>query len=203
MYDANKDNLLDADELANLPPPAAAAAKSFDANTDGKLSREEISQGYDKLPVYRDALVQVRAGESGDALFGWLDAEPDGRLTAREMRSAAQRMLALDGDHDGLIAAAEIPDRVRCVVQRGDIAAYSRQPMMETVARPQAPKDAPRWLSAMDQNADGELSPREFLGTAEQFRQFDANADGFVSADEARQLSSSGVAEQQSATGGP
>ena len=36
----------------------------------------------------------------------------------------------------------------------------------------------------MDRNADGEISPREFLGTPEQFSQLDANGDGFLDADE-------------------
>ena len=120
------------------------------------------------------------------------------------MRGAAQRMLDLDKNQDGFVSAGEIPDRFNCVVARGISGPYNQQPMMQMVAHPVAAADAPRWLSAMDQNADGELSPREFLGTSDQFRQFDANGDGFVDADEARQLASSGdSADQPAASGGP
>jgi hypothetical protein len=39
----------------------------------------------------------------------------------------------------------------------------------------------------MDRNNDGDVSPREFLGTEEQFRRLDADGDGLISAEEARQ----------------
>ena len=89
MYDADKNDVLDADEIARLPPPAASGVKVFDADADGKLTRDEAGKGYGKLPIYRNTQVQARVAESGDALFGWLDAQPDGRLTAR--RCAARR----------------------------------------------------------------------------------------------------------------
>jgi hypothetical protein len=38
----------------------------------------------------------------------------------------------------------------------------------------------------MDRNGDGDVSPREFLGTDEEFRLLDADGDGLISADEAR-----------------
>ena len=40
----------------------------------------------------------------------------------------------------------------------------------------------------MDKNGDHDLSRGEFLGTAEQFGQIDADADGLVSVDEALKM---------------
>jgi hypothetical protein len=37
----------------------------------------------------------------------------------------------------------------------------------------------------MDRNGDGELSPREFLGTSEEFRRLDTDGDGLISLAEA------------------
>jgi hypothetical protein len=40
----------------------------------------------------------------------------------------------------------------------------------------------------MDSNGDGDISPREFLGSREKFQQLDTDGDGFVSGDEAGTL---------------
>ena len=44
----------------------------------------------------------------------------------------------------------------------------------------------PDWFRNMDRNSDSQLSRAEFIGTDEQFNQFDTNKDGFLSPDEAR-----------------
>jgi hypothetical protein len=38
----------------------------------------------------------------------------------------------------------------------------------------------------MDRNGDGDISPKEWLGTEEDFRQIDTDGDGLISAEEAR-----------------
>ena len=43
----------------------------------------------------------------------------------------------------------------------------------------------PIWFTQMDRNSDGDISRREFLGTAAQFRQFDTDGDQLIDAEEA------------------
>ncbi|MEX2114459.1 MAG: hypothetical protein WD845_14795 [Pirellulales bacterium] len=183
--DANGDKVLDADELAKSAPPVTAEVAKFDSDGDGKLTFEELERELAGQPNYRDRQLHVLLAEPSDPLLGWLDERPDGRLTSRELSGAAERLAQLDANHDGVIGANELPDRLSCVMQLGG-AVDNRA---STLPLPPAPltvqQEVPGWLSAMDQNGDGEISRREFVGTPEQFQRFDGNADGFLDAEEA------------------
>jgi hypothetical protein len=52
--------------------------------------------------------------------------------------------------------------------------------------RSTAPKDAVSggWFSAMDSNQDGVISPREFLGPSDSWKQWDRDEDGWIERDE-------------------
>ena len=43
----------------------------------------------------------------------------------------------------------------------------------------------PLWFRKMDRNADGDVSPKEWLGTEEDFQKIDTDGDGLISAEEA------------------
>ncbi len=134
-------------------------------------------------PSYRATQVQARVASADDPLFSWLDANDDGRLVLREMQGAAARLAQLDQNGDGTIAPSEIPDRMTCAIVRG-ARAEDLTPQGPSNAQRNSRDKVPPWLAAMDRNLDGEISPREFLGSPEQFAQWDANSDGFVDADE-------------------
>jgi hypothetical protein len=47
------------------------------------------------------------------------------------------------------------------------------------------PARGPLWFRKMDRNGDGDVSPREFLGSRDDFRRIDTDGDGLISAEEA------------------
>lgn len=133
--------------------------------------------------VYSNWQVQVRAGQVEDAVFGWLDVNHDERLKTRELAGAAARLAELDRDGRGHVVASDVPEQLSCHVVRG-AAPMDVAGMSALVAGP--PTSLPAWLKAMDGNGDGEISPREFLGTREQFTALDKNGDGYLDSSEAQ-----------------
>jgi hypothetical protein len=128
----------------------------------------------------------------GNPLVRLLDGDQDGRLTLRERQQLSGLLTALDRDTDGSVSAGEIPVPIRMAVTLGpQVHQLLAQPT--GAARPIAPREvekAPEWFASMDKNRDGDLSRGEFLGTREQFRQFDENSDELLSVSEAVKLNS-------------
>lgn len=179
--DADKSGLLETNEQPPLLGAINLPLAEVDRDADAKLSLSECQSAVvDSQPF---SAVQVQAGVShaADALFAILDEQRDGRLTSREIRGAPQKLAALDHDGDGQVTPDEIPPRLTLVVSRGT---QGRTEGMVPAGGP-LPSEGPAWMTAMDRNRDGEVSPREFLGTRAQFSQWDADGDGYLSAKEA------------------
>ena len=112
--------------------------------------------------------------DHGRGLFELLDADRDGVLSVRELRSAWRRLAAAGCLQEGALDRSLLPRQLRCVVSRGRPSG-GRTP----------PTRGPAWFRAMDRNGDGDVSRREFLGSDEEFRRLDADGDGLISAEEA------------------
>jgi Ca2+-binding EF-hand superfamily protein len=131
--------------------------------------------------------------DNGRALFEMLDADNDGRLSVRELRSAWARLSAYDRDGDGKLARTEVPRQFQVVVGQGPPTAAGPQDRnMPMIQQPQAPprppaKPArgPAWFRKMDVNGDGDVSRREFLGSKEDFDRIDTDHDGIITLEEA------------------
>ena len=66
-----------------------------------------------------------------------------------------------------------LPGRLDTQIARGLIVRTATKPA------------GPAWFRKMDRNGDGDVSPREFLGTPEDFKRIDADGDGLIDAREA------------------
>ena len=189
IADADKDGVIDANE-ASTRPVIGRLHSAADRNGDGRMTQSEFRIYLDLTNAAEEARIVLTVTDQGIALHERLDANHDGRLSVRELRGSPSIMASLDADHDGRFSYPELPRRTQVNVGRGPFqnrnrlvvtSAATNNSVRVSVDRP----TLPAWFVAMDRNHDGDVSPREFLGTSDQFRQFDADGDGLIDGDEA------------------
>lgn len=189
--DADKSTFLEGDEQLRLLEALEMELGKVDRDVDRKISLEECLAATNRFTSYAALVSSVQLARSADPLFANLDADRDGRLTIRELRASGKRLIQLDRDGDGTVTPDEVPSRLSLTWSLGAVPRFDQAPgMLNPATAPRS--DLPGWMQAMDRNSDGELSPREFLGTRAQFQRLDVDGDGLVSADEARAAASAG-----------
>jgi Ca2+-binding EF-hand superfamily protein len=158
-----------------------------DRNGDGKVTQQELKAYLDMQSQGADCRLQLTITDEGRSLFELLDENGDGRLSLRELRTSWSRMKPLAQSDSGL-SVQDMSRRLNVSVgqaQRGGRVVFV-QSRTTSVAGGQ--RSAPLWFQKMDRNQDGDISPREFLGSDESFRKLDADGDGLISVTEARQF---------------
>ena len=188
IVDQDKNNYLDRQEFAALGLPNVDFA-AVDANGDGQIVPAELTDFLQKQANVYDNQVVIAIEDESQSLFEFLDTRPDGRLSPRELSMAADRLGALDRNHDGKLTLAELRTQIR-VEAEVKRPAEPRRTMAVVRPRSQstiaAPRDSgPEWFRRMDRNYDGDVSRREFLGSRKAFDQLDTDHDGLLSPEEA------------------
>jgi Ca2+-binding EF-hand superfamily protein len=161
-----------------------------DRDEDGKLTLKEMEEMAALFSSGYGARTQVTLTTSGRRLFSTLDTDGDGRLSVRELRSVTARLTPFVRSGDGCLRLTDLPDHIYISLAQGPtsaaFAAFGQTAGFAPGQRssPRASR-GPLWFRKMDRNRDGDLSPREFLGTAAQFRRLDLDGDGLISVEEA------------------
>ena len=159
------------------------------------VTRDEIFSFAKRDQMASASRVEVSVGQDGKTLFGLLDRNGDRRLSVREIRSGSDTLKDYDFNKDNKFADSELGTEFVLAISLGRPEFRRNSGQSEMMAMQMRTGDAilpgrdalegPEWFRRMDRNQDGDVSPREFPGTAEQFIQLDVDADKLISAEEA------------------
>jgi Ca2+-binding EF-hand superfamily protein len=171
---------------ARSNPQLQTLFMAADRDGDGKLTEAEVEAWFDLMSKATGSYVSLAVTENGRGLFDILDANRDGSLGLRELRTAWERLRPYDRNGDGFISRDEIPRQFQLTLGLGQATAFLRTAAAPGMGQPTAvTARGPVWFRKMDRNGDGDVSLREFLGTREEFDKIDTDHDGLISVEEA------------------
>jgi len=179
-FDADKNGYLEEEELPEVALPGGMLTfADLDNDQDDKVYPAEYAAYLRRRQGPAMSQIRARAADHADTLFSVLDQNSDGRLSEREIDSAPATLAKLDANADQRITGEELPSGLILGLVRGNVQ-QNNTLFAPPVRRALSAKDAPRWFTSMDLDADGEISPREFLGSPEQFSSLDVDQDGYL-----------------------
>jgi Ca2+-binding EF-hand superfamily protein len=183
--DADTNGYLEEKELEAQQPGGPERLLVLDADGNGMVVADEIAE-YLRLEQAVDrSQIHVSVHNRGDLLFGQLDTDQDGRLGEREVATAQEHLIRLDGNSDGELSDNEVGAQMSVRLVRGNLPSGEAQYDLPPASAPVSDIESPDWFTRGDFNGDHDISRREFLGTAEQFAEVDADGDGYLTATEA------------------
>ncbi|HTN76707.1 MAG TPA: hypothetical protein VL096_15720, partial [Pirellulaceae bacterium] len=186
-FDKDKNGYLDKNEVASSSTTAAQFG-TWDANADGQVDATEIIAALTLAEAPAWERITISALDQGNELLSAVDTNADQQLSVRELQAVATQLLTADKDGDGAVANAEVPVRIRLAIARGNetyqYLSKGTKAFTPRSASRAVTSDGPAWFGAMDTNADGDVTRREFLSSDEQFHRLDADRNGVLESSE-------------------
>jgi Ca2+-binding EF-hand superfamily protein len=177
-YDKDGNQYLEKKEVSD--PMYAGRFDTWDADRNGKVYENEIRMALERLDAPNWQKISIAALSLGGSLFNALDTNGDGQLGVREVREAADRLrTAEEGEQESMRIAIARGAETFQYLNKGVKRMNRRGGSAATFVA------GPEWFQHMDTNGDGDVTLREFLGSAEQFQKLDANANGILEPGEA------------------
>ena len=160
-----------------------------DRDGDGKMTKAEFDAYFDLQDGFRNLSLSLTPAVQTPSLFQLLDANRDGRLSVRELRTAWDRLIVLEEPGAEIVTRNVIQPSVNVRLSRTFDRYYINQQVQPGVFQNPnqvpVPQKGPVWFRKMDRNGDGDVSRGEFIGTRAEFEAIDADGDGLISLDEA------------------
>jgi Ca2+-binding EF-hand superfamily protein len=201
MIDADKNQYLDETEFAGIVAALQQSGASgdfvtVDRNGDKMVTRDELFSFAERDQMTSASRIEVTVMQDGKTLYGLLDTNQDRRLSAREIRSGGDVLKQFDVNSDGGFAETELGTEYiltlglgRPEIRRNSGSMEMMNPgqmnRLDAILPGTSALSGPEWFKRMDRNQDGDVSRREFPGSAEDFRQLDTDADQLITAAEA------------------
>jgi Ca2+-binding EF-hand superfamily protein len=200
MIDGDRNQYLDETEFSGIvgamqQSGANGDFATVDQNADKMVTRDELFSFVERDLMAAASRIEVSVKQDGKTLFSLLDGNQDRRLSAREVKSGTSVLQKYDLNGDGSFAETELGTEYVLTLGLGRSELRRNSGMMSMQTMTMGSGDAilpglqglngPEWFRRMDRNQDGDVSPREFLGTSTQFATLDTDHDGLISATEA------------------
>lgn len=186
-FPAGKEFITEADLVGPQNQFLRVLFEPADLDGDGKLTRAEFDKYFALQRATGDLGVSVGHVTRVPNLFQLIDRNGDGKLSARELRTAYSRLIPMEPTGGKAVTKAILQPSVALRAGPTMTANYD-QTLYSQGANPvvaSVPTKGPVWFRKMDRNGDGDVSRAEFLGTREQFDAIDADRDGLVTLPEA------------------
>lgn len=189
--DNDSNEYLDTNEAARLGV-SSDRFRLVDTDGDGMVVESEYTSYLTQQQVLGRHGVNLSLVGSSKTLMSMLDVDGSSRLDADELDALAARLMERDRNADGQVSREEVTSAsISMVLSKGSSGTgnnFNQFRVFGAMRRtPQRESSTGGWFGRMDRNADGVLSPREFLGSAEKFAQLDADGNGNIDAAESKQ----------------
>jgi Ca2+-binding EF-hand superfamily protein len=208
--DANQDGVIASEEIpGDKKGLFERLVRVGDANSDGKLSQEELKVALEKSKPQTEAAPAAGPGRFGGApgtrpgggpipakaIFERFDANGDGKLSKEEAPERMREFFGrIDQDGDGHATLAEFEKATAALSavmqgragppQAGGDRPESGRPPEGRPGEGRLGEGGPPLVRALDTDADGEISAEEIAAASKSLAKLDRNGDGKLTREE-------------------